>query len=266
MNGLDTTPRSMRAGRMTVEVYANRESMGMAAARSAAATMKQLAANHESFGMIFATGASQLGTLDALTQMKDLPWSQVRGFHLDEYVGLPIEHPASFRSYLRKCLTEKVKMNDFYEIDATVDDPDRVCRIYAERLRSVGPQLCLLGIGENGHLAFMDPGVADFDDPLDVKVVKLDAACRAQQVAEGWFECPEDVPQRAISQTIPTMLRVPKLIVSVPGSRKAKIVRRALEEPISTHCPATILRNHPDVTVYLDQDSAAELEGIVPES
>jgi glucosamine-6-phosphate deaminase len=266
MNGMDAEPGTMRVGRMTVEVYADPKSMGVAAARAAAASMKQLAANHEWFAVIFATGASQLGTLDALTQMKDLPWSQVCGFHLDEYAGLPIEHPASFHGYLRKNLIEKVTMKHFYEIDGTSNDPEQTCRIYAGRLRSAGPQLCLLGIGENGHLAFMDPGIADFDDPLDVKMVKLDAACRAQQVAEGWFDRQQDVPGRAISQTIPAILRVPKLIVSVPGSRKAKIVRRTLEEPISTRCPATILRNHPDVTVYLDRDSAAELAGVIPAS
>jgi glucosamine-6-phosphate deaminase len=266
MNVVDEKVRHFRVERMNVEVHANRKSLGLAAARAAAETMKQLAANHESFGVIFATGASQLATLDALTQMKGLAWSQVRGFHLDEYVGLPIEHPASFRGYLRTNLTQKVKMKDFYEIDGTSSDSDQICRLYAEKLWSADPQLCLLGIGENGHLAFMDPDVADFNDPFDVKVVKLDAACREQQVAEGWFKGPDDVPEQAISLTIPTMLRIPKLIVSVPGSRKAKIMRRTLEAPISTSCPATILRSHPDVTVYLDQDSAAELEGIIVSS
>lgn len=263
MNVADEKVRHFRVERMNVEVHPNRESLGLAAARAAAEAMKQLAANHESFGAIFATGASQLDTLDALTQMKDLAWSQVRGFHLDEYVGLPIEHPASFRGYLRTNLMQKVKIKDFCEIDGTSSDPDRTCRIYAEKLWSADPQLCLLGIGENGHLAFMDPDVADFNDPLDVKVVKLDAACREQQVAEGWFKGTEDVPERAISLTIPTMLRIPKLIVSVPGSRKAKIMRRTLVDPISTSCPATILRTHPDVTVYLDRDSVAELEGVI---
>jgi glucosamine-6-phosphate deaminase len=139
-----------------------------------------------------------------------------------------------------------------------------VCLYYAEKLRSSNPQLCLLGIGENGHLAFNDPALADFSDPLDVKVVHLDSMCRQQQAAEGWFNTPEDVPEYAITLTIPTLLRVPKLIVSVPGSRKAKIMRRTLEEAISTACPATILRTHPDVTVYLDKDSAAQLDGLIP--
>jgi glucosamine-6-phosphate deaminase len=181
---------------------------------------------------------------------------------MDEYVGLPIEQVASFRRYLREKLTQKVQMRAFNEVDGTTADLDQFCRVYAEKLATANPKLCLLGIGENGHLAFMDPAVADFKDPRDVKVVRLDAACRAQQVTEGWFNNLEEVPECAISITIPALLRVPKLIVSVPGSRKAAIMRRTLEETISTKCPASILRTHPDVTVYLDQESASELDGL----
>ena len=263
MNPVEEKMGRFQSGGLALEVYPNSRSMGVAAARGAAETMRQLASKHKQFSVIFATGASQLETLDALTQIEGLPWGRVCGFHLDEYVDLPIEHPASFRAYLRRNLTQKVRMKEFYEIDGTAPDPNQTSCIYAEKLSSADPQLCLLGIGENGHLAFMDPDVADFNDPRKVKVVRLDNACREQQVGEGWFETLEEVPESAISLTIPIMFRVPKLIVSVPGGRKAKIVRRALEEPISTNCPATILRRHPDVTVYLDQDSAAELEGII---
>ena len=253
-------------GTMKVEIYPTREFMGEAAARAAAEALKELGRSNEIIAAIFATGASQLDTLEALTKLDGLPWNQVRGFHLDEYVGLPVDHPASFRGYLRRNLTSKVTMREFFDVDGTDPDPEQVCRTYAEKLRSSEPQLCLLGIGENGHLAFNDPGVADFDDPADVKIVHLDAACRKQQAAEGWFNTTEDVPEFAISLTIPTLLRVPKLIVSVPGSRKAEIMRRTLEEAISTECPATILRTHPDVTVYLDRDSAARLGDLVPYS
>jgi glucosamine-6-phosphate deaminase len=138
-------------------------------------------------------------------------------------------------------------------------DPDEECRYYTEALSSAQPQLCLLGIGENGHLAFNDPGEADFQDPVDMKVVSLDDACRAQQVAEGWFSSLNEVPRRALTLTTPALFRTKKLIVSVPGTRKAAIVRRTALEPISTACPATILRTHPDATVYLDPDSAADL-------
>jgi glucosamine-6-phosphate deaminase len=150
----------------------------------------------------------------------------------------------------------------FFEVDGTASDPERACQTYADTLRSANPQLCLLGIGENGHLAFNDPPVADFNDPLDMKIVELDDVCRQQQAAEGWFKSFQDVPSHAMTLTIPTLFRVPKLILSVPGPRKAKIIRRTLEEPISTACPATILRTHPDATIYLDRESAAELEGL----
>jgi glucosamine-6-phosphate deaminase len=150
-------------------------------------------------------------------------------------------------------------MREFFEIDGSSLDLDRVRREYVRELNVAEPQLCLLGIGENGHLAFNDPSEADFEDPEAMKVVTLDAACRQQQLAEGWFPSFEEVPKQALTLTIPTMLKVPKLIVSVPGRRKAQSVRRTLEDPISTACPATILRTHPDVTLYLDKESASEL-------
>jgi len=256
--------RRFKVGTMNVEVYPTREAMGAAAAHATAEAMKQLALSQDIMGVIFATGASQLATLDALTRIGGLPWEKVCGFHLDEYVALPVEHPASFRGYLRRNLTDKVPIREFNEVDGTAEDLEQVCSNYAERLRSAKPQLCLLGIGENGHLAFNDPPIANFSDPLDVKVVKLDEACRTQQTAEGWFKTTSDVPECAISLTIPTMFRVPRLIVSVPGIRKAAIVLRTLEETISTACPATILRAHPGVTVYLDIDSASKLGDFLP--
>jgi glucosamine-6-phosphate deaminase len=261
---VDENVRFFQVENLTVEVHPSAKSMGEAAALAAADAMGKPGMTQGSPGVIFATGASQLDTLEALTRIEGIPWHQVQGFHLDEYVGLPVEHFASFRRYLRENLVQKTHMGTFYEIDGTATDPDRICRLYGERLRAANPQLCLLGIGENGHLAFMDPAVADFNDPQDVKVVVLDDACRAQQVAEGWFSSLEEVPESAISVTIPAILRVPKLIVSVPGVRKAAIMRRTLEEAISTNCPATILRTHPDVTVYLDQESASELDGFAP--
>jgi glucosamine-6-phosphate deaminase len=201
--------------------------------------------------------------LDALTGIGGLPWNQISGFHMDEYVDISPDHPASFRRYLRERLADKVRMKEFFEINGSAPDPERTSQEYADKLRRADPQLCLLGIGENGHLAFNDPAVADFTDSLDVKVVKLDAVCRQQQAAEGWFTDVDQVPESAITLTIPTLFRVPKLIVSVPGRRKARIVRRAFEDPISTLCPATILRTHPDATIYLDSESAAALDGIM---
>jgi glucosamine-6-phosphate deaminase len=248
---------------MKVEVHPTSEAAGIAAARAAAKALFELARTRESIGVIFATGASQIETLKELTGIQGIPWNKISGFHMDEYVGIAADHPASFRRYLRERLTEKVKMKAFFEIDGSSEDPEKTSREYADELSSADPQLCLLGIGENGHLAFNDPPIADFTDPVDLKIVELDVACRQQQTAEGWFSSVEEVPQYAITLTIPALLRVPKLIVSVPGSRKAKIVRRAFTEPISTRCPATILRIHPDATVYLDLESADELGDVL---
>ena len=244
---------------LRVEVYADAHDAGRAAAHATAQAMRELVAQRGSAAVLFATGASQLDTLAAIAKEHDIPWRSIDGFHLDEYLGLPAEHPASFRHYLREHLTKRIRMRSFLEIDGQAGDPEDVCRRYAESLREADPQLCLLGIGENGHLAFNDPDEADFGDAQAVKVVALDEACRLQQVAEGWFGILEDVPDRAITLTIPTIVRVPRLIVSVPGIRKAEIIHRTLHEPISPHCPATILRTHPNATLYLDRDSASEL-------
>jgi glucosamine-6-phosphate deaminase len=252
--------------KLKIEIHTTREAAAAAAAQSAANSLTQLAKSKDTFAVIFATGASQLDTLQALTETPSLPWSQVRGFHMDEYIGLNPDHSASFRRYLRDNLTQKVRMKEFFEIDGTALDLEKASKDYTELLRAANPQLCLLGIGENGHLAFNDPGVADFNDPLDVKIVHLDTTCRQQQAAEGWFGSFEDVPERAMTLTIPALFRVPKLIVSVPGVRKAAIVRRTLEDSITTACPATLLRTHPNATVYLDRESSAQVMDILRSS
>jgi len=251
---------NLRVGTLKVEIHPDRASAGHAAAQAIAKVLRE---STDVVGVIFATGASQLAMLKALTGIPDLPWSHVCGFHLDEYAEISAKHPASFRHYLRRNLTERVSLSEFYEIEGDADNLVRVCEDYAAKLAAHPPHLCLLGIGENGHLAFNDPGEADFEDPEDVKVVRLDAVCRQQQAAEGWFRTVEDVPELAITLTVPAIMRVPKLIVSVPGSRKASIVRRALLDAISPTCPATILRRHPDATIYLDAESSAELNGLL---
>jgi glucosamine-6-phosphate deaminase len=252
-----------RIGTMKVEVHPSSQAAGAAAAGAAGKALIELAQTHDEVGVIFATGSSQFDTLREFTRIPNLPWRQVLGFHMDEYVGIAPDHPASFRRYLRERLSGKVRMKEFFEIDGSAADPEKTSSDYAARLRSASPQLCFLGIGENGHLAFNDPPVADFSDLLDAKVVQLDAICRRQQLAEGWFDSVDQVPERAITLTIPALFQVPTLIVSVPGSRKARIVRRSFEEPISTSCPATILRTHPNATIYLDAESASELDGML---
>ena len=250
----------LKAGTLKIEIYSDSQAAGEAASQAAAEAIRQQARHTGDIGVIFATGASQIPTLRALTAISDLPWNRIIGFHMDEYENLPLDHPASFRSYLRERLTSRVSMKQFNEIDGTLDDLEQLCADYAGKLRAANPQICLLGIGENGHLAFNDPPVADFNDPQDMKIVTLDDACRQQQFAEGWFKSLDEIPQRAVTLTIPALFRVPKLIASVPGPRKAHIVYRTLTEPLSTACPATLMRTHPDCTVYLDKDSAAELQ------
>ena len=244
---------------LRLEVYPSREAAGVAAAQAAARALTELGEARESIGVIFATGASQIETLRALTRIGQIPWDRVSGFHMDDYIGLPVDHPASFGGYLREKLTRLVQMREFLEIDGNAPNPEQTCRDYAKALRAADPQLCLLGIGENGHLAFNDPEEANFNDPEDVKIVHLDRVCREQQAAEGWFKNFAEVPDRAITLTMPALFRVPRLIISVSGKRKAHIMRRTQQEPISTACPSTILRTHPNATVYLDEDAAAQL-------
>lgn len=250
-------------GTLKVEIHPSSKAAGLEAARAAAKAIGELAQSSDNVPVIFATGASQLPILDALTSLPGVPWDKISGFHMDEYIGLSISHPASFRRYLRERLTTRVPMKEFFEIDGEAPDPENTCREYAAKIRAADPKLCLLGVGENGHLAFNDPMMADFQDPSDVKIVHLDTVCRTQQVNEGWFPALDQVPERAITLTIPALFRVPQLIVSVPGRRKAKIVRRTLEDQLSTDCPATILRTHPNATMYLDPESAAELDEVL---
>lgn len=252
--------RHLRFGALKVEVHPTRNAAGEAAAQAVAGALRSLSREEASIGVIFAAAASQLETLRALVATGGLPWEHVRGFHLDEYVGLEADHPASFRHFLHEHLTRHVAMKEFCAIPGDRQDLEQVCREYAEALRSAHPQLAVLGIGENGHLAFNDPGEADFADPGDVKIVRLDPLCREQQVAEGWFRTLDEVPRSAITLTIPAVLRVPALIAIVPGTRKANIMRRTLYGPISPDCPASILRTHPNAVVFLDRESAAALD------
>jgi len=249
--GIDPT-----AGSLVIHRYATGRQMGAAAAAHAAGAIRRLAEEHSLVPVIFATGQSQIETLRALVALTGIPWDRVAGFHMDEYVGISGEHPAAFRRYLRDEIVSKVPMREFHYVEGDGADPERECERYAGLLHDYSPLLCMAGIGENGHLAFNDPPVADFNDPRDAKVVTLDRECREQQVAEGWFPNIDAVPSRAITLTIPALFRVPEIILSVPGVRKAAIVARTLREEISTKCPATVLRTHPNAHLYLDGESA----------
>jgi glucosamine-6-phosphate deaminase len=207
---------------------------------------------------MFASGNSQLAFLDALTARDDIPWDRITAFHMDEYVGVNDSHPASFARYMRERITAVVHPAAFHYVDGSHDAAAEATR-YEQLLQDHPLDLCCLGVGENGHLAFNDPPFADFDDPRDVKLVELDDASRRQQVDEGHFDSLADVPRRAVTVTIPALLRATRVLAIVPDRRKASAVQQALEGPISTACPASILRTAAHTTLYLDEDSASDI-------
>lgn len=244
---------------MPVRIYPDAVSLGGDAASHAATVIQDAIAARGVANVMFASGNSQLEFLRRLTAVPDLDWARVVGFHMDEYLGLSAAHPASFRRYMHAELLDRVRLQAFREIEGDAADAEGECSRYAGLLRVNPLDLCVLGIGENGHLAFNDPPVADFDDPLDVKVVALDDACRNQQVGEGHFATFDEVPTHAITVTIPALLRSRTVLAIVPEARKREPVDRALHGPVSTECPASILRTKPSVTLYLDAASAGDL-------
>ncbi len=209
---------------------------------------------------MLATGKSQLVFLAALIQDPDVDWSRVTAFHMDEYVDLPPTHTASFQRYIREKVAALIPVHEFHYLNGDTGDAQAEADRYAKLLRTHPLDLCVCGIGENGHLAFNDPPVADFDDPADVKVVALEPASRRQQVAEGWFATIDDVPTHTITVTIPALVRARRLLAIVPEQRKAVPVRDALLGPITTACPASYLRRQSHATLYLDADSASLLD------
>jgi glucosamine-6-phosphate deaminase len=251
--------RELTFDELEVRVLPDADALATAAADAAAVVLRLAThARGEAFAM-FATGNSQLGFLEALTARDDIDWAKVVGFHMDEYCGIAADHPASFRRYMRDRLVDRVPLAAFHEIVGDAPDADAECARYTALLREHELDLCCMGIGENGHLAFNDPPVADFDDPLDVKVVELDTASRQQQVNEGHFATIDDVPTRAITVTIPPLLRAGAALAIVPEARKREPVTRALTGLVSTSCPASVLRTRTNATLFLDEESAAGL-------
>jgi glucosamine-6-phosphate deaminase len=240
-----------------VRVFGDKHSLGEAAAGRASAAVRRAIIDQGCARIIVATGASQLDFLDALTNTKNIDWQRVEMFHLDEYVGLPITHPASFRKYLLERLIHKVGITRFHLLDGS-GDPAEVVRRVGEELRSAPVDIAFVGIGENGHLAFNDPP-ADFQTDESYLVVTLDEACRRQQVGEAWFADISEVPRQAISMSVRQILKSKEIIAVVPDARKAQAVKLCFEGEISPMAPASILRTHPAVTVYLDRKSASSL-------
>ncbi len=242
---------------MIVRVFEDKMSLARAAAEQASAVMRGAVSERGRVRIIAATGASQLDFLDALTKAEDIDWQRVEMFHLDEYIGLPITHPASFRKYLLERLIHKKGITQYHLLDGN-DDPSEVIRRISEALRSAPVDVAFVGVGENGHLAFNDPP-ADFQTEDSYLLVELDEACRRQQVGEGWFAVLSEVPQRAISMSVRQILKAREVVCVVPDARKARAMQLCLEGEIGPMAPASILRTHKATTIYLDKESASLL-------
>ncbi len=243
---------------MILKVFTDKSQLGQAAAQQAAAAIQRAIAERGQARIIAATGMSQFEFLKSLIATPDIDWAKVEMFHLDEYVGLPITHPASFRKYLLERFIEPAGLTHFHLLNGE-RDPNEVCQIIGDLITAAPIDVAFVGIGENGHLAFNDPP-ADFETEAPYIVVNLDEACRRQQVGEGWFAGLEDVPTQAISMSVRQIMKSQEIICIVPDARKAEAVRNCFENPISPLYPASILKAHRNTTVYLDTESSSLLK------
>ena len=241
-----------------LRVEATRRLISAAAAQHAATSLRRVINQHGKARIVAATGASQLEFLEELTALPDIDWTRVELFHLDEYVGIPESHPASFRRYLRENLIDKTGIRTYHFLDGT-DRVENVIRDVGRDLSSAPIDIMFAGIGENGHLAFNDPP-ADFNATEPYILVNLDEACRRQQVGEGWFAGLDDVPTRAISMSIRQMMKASEAILIVPDSRKAQAVKNTLEGELTPQVPASIIRTHSNLTLYVDEPAASMLK------
>lgn len=247
------------SGRASVSVYASKRELGAAAAQQAEKVIAAAIKQHGKARIVIATGNSQLEVSAELVKRTGIDWASVEVFHMDEYVGLSQDHPSSFRYWIRNRIEEIVHPAQMNYLAGDAPDIEAEISRYSSLLIAQPIHLAFVGFGENGHIAFNDPPVADFNDPAIVKRVVLDAVCRRQQAGEGHFESFDAVPKEAVTVTCPGLFRAEAWICCVPDSRKAQAVRDALEGPISTACPASIVRTHPNASVYLDPASAEML-------
>lgn len=245
--------------KLPVKVYESNEDMGAAAALDAKAIINEAIEKNGQANIIIATGNSQLSFLKALREVTDVAWSKVNVFHMDEYIGLPAGHTASFPYFLHKHFLDFVKVKQFFPVPGDPKTVREDILAYEKLLMDNPADLCALGIGENGHIAFNDPPFADFDDPFYVKKVRLDEKSRKQQVGEGHFKSMAEVPTFALTLTIPALRSAKKMLCMVPESRKADAVFRTKNEAINDGCPATILKDTPWCTLYLDKEAAAQV-------
>jgi glucosamine-6-phosphate deaminase len=241
--------------RMPVRIFESNEMLGRAAAKDFAMILSRILGKQDTASVIFACANSQLTFLSALKAIREIDWDRIIIFHMDEYLGMSDQHPASFVRFIREKLVDVVHPAGFYPLDGNTPDVKSELKRYTDLMNKYPPDVCILGIGENGHLAFNDPP-ADFHAKELIHVVDLDLTCRTQQVNEGHFPTLNDVPEQALSLTVPALLAAKHVLAVVPEKRKATAIRMALKGPITPNCPASILRTQPHVILYLDQDSA----------
>lgn len=251
--------RTLKVDNLNISVYQDSKVMGVAAADFVTKTLNETIVNKGNANLILATGASQFSFLEALKE-KEIDWQRITVFHLDEYKGISDEHPASFRKYLKERILDDVAPKKIHFLNGDAEHLENEITRYSQLLKNHPIDLACIGIGENGHIAFNDPPVADFNDPKLVKIVTLDDDCRNQQLGEGWFTTFDEVPKEALSLTIPAIMSSKTISCVVPDTRKANAVFNTLYAEISTKCPATILRTHLNTRMFLDEASATRIE------
>ncbi len=263
MLGISNTPQIYRpittflVDALSVRVYNQKGEMAQDAAHTAQEYLQDIIAKQGKAVVVLATGNSQIQFLKALIALGGIDWSQVTLFHLDEYLGISADHSASFRRYLREKVESLIAPGQFHYIEGDTNEPLAECDRYTQLLSAQPIDLVCLGVGENGHLAFNDPSVANFHDRQTVKLVKLDLTCRQQQVNQGHFPHLNEVPQYAFTLTVPVICSARKILCLAPEERKAPVVKDMLYNPITTLCPASILRQQSQATLFLDADSAS---------
>jgi glucosamine-6-phosphate deaminase len=247
---------SFQVDQLKVNLYGSQEDLAGDVTQLVRQHLKNELEKRETVAVILATGNSQIQFLKRLADSEGIDWSRIILFHMDEYLGISADHTASFQRYMKERVESRLKPGKFNYIQGDALEPIAECERYTRLLEAQPISLCCLGVGENGHIAFNDPPVADLQDPRKVKLVKLDDACMKQQVGEGHFPNMDSVPKYAITLTIPMLCQAEKMLCISPESRKAEAVKAALEGPITKECPASALRSHSDATLFIDKDSA----------
>ena len=251
--------KQFKKDNLVCKIYETRKEMGEAAAEEISKKIISLLNEKETLNMIFAAAPSQNEVLQALVNNKNIEWSRINAFHMDEYIGLPDDAPQKFSTFLKNAIFDKVPFKTVYLINSSSGDCDAECERYAGLLKENPVDIVCLGIGENGHIAFNDPDVADFNDKKVIKAVELDDICRQQQVNDGCFKSLEQVPKTALSLTIPTLTSADYMFCVVPAPTKANAVYTTINGPVNEKCPATILRTHKNAVLYCDSDSGIKL-------